>query len=202
MKIVVIDNYDSFVYNICDYVGRLNSADIVVHRNDALSVDEVLGYSPDGIIVSPGPGTPEEAGISIELIRKAGAYIPLLGVCLGHQAIAAAYGGRVVRAERILHGKTSMINHNDKGLFAGLKNPFEATRYHSLIVEQASLPESLNITATTDADEIMGIEHKQHPVYGVQFHPESILTDEGMKLIGNYIDIVRKNGILRRDQRT
>lgn len=189
MKIIVIDNYDSFVYNICDYVGRVSSAEIEVYRNDALSVDEVIGKSPDGIIISPGPGNPDEAGISVELIKNNPPDIPLFGVCLGHQCLVSAFGGSIERAQRIFHGKTSQIHHNGQGIFKGIKNPFEANRYHSLIVRKDDLPDILKITATTDADEIMGIEHNEFPFYGVQFHPESILTEEGLKLIKNFIDI-------------
>ncbi len=190
MKIIVIDNYDSFVYNICDYIGRLRLAEIEVYRNDVLSVDEILNKSPDGIVISPGPGEPENAGISVELIKKVKSDIPLLGVCLGHQSIAVAFGGKVTRARRILHGKTSHINHSGTGIFKDIKNPFLATRYHSLIVQDDDFPGVLRVTARTSDDEIMAMEHKEFPIWGVQFHPESILTEFGLKLIENFIDIV------------
>lgn len=190
MKIIVIDNYDSFVYNICDYIGRLHLAEIEVYRNDVLSVDEILNKSPDGIVISPGPGEPENAGISVELIKKVKSDIPLLGVCLGHQSIAVAFGGKVTRARRILHGKTSHINHSGTGIFKDIKNPFLATRYHSLIVQDDDFPGVLQVTARTSDDEIMAMEHKEFPIWGVQFHPESILTEFGLKLIENFIDIV------------
>lgn len=190
MKVIIIDNYDSFVYNICDYIGRLDRARIEVYRNDAVSVDEIVSMEPDGIIISPGPGNPDEAGISVDLIKKTAGSIPLLGVCLGHQCLGAAFGGRIIRAQRILHGKTSMIYHEDSRLFKNIKSPFSATRYHSLIIDKSAIPDILKITAHTDKDEVMGIEHRQLPLYGVQFHPESILTDEGLKLIENFIDIV------------
>ncbi len=193
MKIIVIDNYDSFVYNICDYIGRLRLAEIEVYRNDVLSVDEILNKSPDGIVISPGPGEPENAGISVELIKKVKSDIPLLGVCLGHQSIAVAFGGKVTRARRILHGKTSHINHSGTGIFKDIKNPFLATRYHSLIVQDDDFPRVLRVTARTSDDEIMAMEHKEFPIWGVQFHPESILTEFGLKLIENFIDMVRND---------
>jgi anthranilate synthase component 2 len=189
--IIVIDNYDSFVYNLCDYIGRVSDKELEVCRNDAESADEILKKKPDAVIVSPGPGTPEEAGISIDLIKKLPPGTPLLGVCLGHQALAAAFGGKVVRAKRIIHGKVSLINHKSKDIFEGLKNPFEATRYHSLIVDRDSLPRDLEITAETGEHEIMGLRHKTLPLFGVQFHPESILTEEGLNLIENFIKIIK-----------
>ncbi|MFC2061817.1 anthranilate synthase component II, partial [Elusimicrobiota bacterium] len=161
MKAIVIDNYDSFVYNLCDYIGRLGVTDIEVYRNDAISVDDVLKRTPDAIVISPGPGKPQEAGISIELIKVAAPDIPLLGVCLGHQSIAAAFGGNIIRAEKIFHGKTSLINHSEKEIFQGIGNPFEATRYHSLIVDEKGFPRDLEVTAKTDENEIMGIKHKE-----------------------------------------
>lgn len=190
MKIIVIDNYDSFVYNLCDYLGRFKNTHIEVYRNDALSAEDILNKSPDAIIISPGPGNPREAGISVELIKLASSRICILGVCLGHQCMAVAFGGKVGRAERILHGKTSLIYHNRKKIFENIKNPFVATRYHSLIVKEKGLPENLKVIATTDKNEIMGIKHKKYPFYGVQFHPESILTKEGIKIIKNFILIV------------
>ncbi|MEA3507111.1 MAG: aminodeoxychorismate/anthranilate synthase component II [Elusimicrobiota bacterium] len=192
MKITVIDNYDSFVYNLCDYIDREKSVELKVYRNDKVSVEEVLTGRPDGIVISPGPGRPEEAGISVELIKKIPASIVFFGVCLGHQAMAVAYGGKVVKAKRILHGKTSRVTYTKSRLFKGIENPFEATRYHSLIVEGSSLPSCLEVTATASRDEIMAMEHKSKPRYGVQFHPESILTGEGLKIVNNFLDITRK----------
>ncbi len=189
MKIIVIDNYDSFVYNICDYMGRLGYTDIEVFRNDVLSLEEVFKKAPDCIVISPGPGNPQDAGISVDLIKNIAKDIPLLGVCLGHQSIASAFGGKIIRAEKIFHGKTSLIHHDGTGVFKGIKNPFSATRYHSLIVDEKSLPEILRITARTEDNEIMGIVHKDFPIYGVQFHPESILTENGLDLIANFLDI-------------
>ncbi|HWP94669.1 MAG TPA: aminodeoxychorismate/anthranilate synthase component II [Gammaproteobacteria bacterium] len=190
--ILVIDNYDSFTYNLVQYLGELG-ADTRVIRNDAATVDEVRAWRPAGIVISPGPCTPNEAGISLDVVRRLGPEIPLLGVCLGHQSIGQAYGGRVVHARRVMHGKTSLIHHVGKGVFAGMPNPFEATRYHSLIVEAASLPECLEVTAWTvhedgTRDEIMGIRHRVHPVEGVQFHPESILTHNGHELLRNFLE--------------
>ena len=193
MNIIVIDNYDSFVYNICDYIGRIGNVTIEVYRNDELSVEEILKKTPDGIIISPGPGNPIQAGISIELIKKNSPDIPLLGVCLGHQALGEAFGGKIVRADRILHGKTSQIYHDGSGIFKGITDPFNATRYHSLIIDRESLPEVLRVTARTDKDEIMGVQHRILPFYGVQFHPESILTEQGLKLLNNFIDIIPWN---------
>ena len=186
--ILIIDNYDSFTYNLVQYVGTTRT-DFVVYRNDKITVEQIAELAPDRIIISPGPGTPLEAGISNEVILAFGAKIPLLGVCLGHQCIGYVYGGEVVRADRLMHGKTSMIYHRKDELFADVPNPFEATRYHSLIVKRDSLPDCLDITASTKEDEIMGLKHKQFPVYGVQFHPESILTREGIKIINNFLKI-------------
>jgi anthranilate synthase/aminodeoxychorismate synthase-like glutamine amidotransferase len=188
--ILVIDNYDSFTYNLVQYLGELG-ADLVVHRNDALTVDDVLTLSPHAIVVSPGPCTPADAGISVELIRRAGAHIPLLGVCLGHQAIGEAYGGRVIRASRVMHGKQSRILHPATGLFANVPSPFSVMRYHSLIVERESLPDVLEITAVADdnPDEIHALQHRTHPVWGVQFHPESILTEHGKTLLSNFLQM-------------
>ncbi|NCY20469.1 aminodeoxychorismate/anthranilate synthase component II [bacterium] len=176
--LLVIDNYDSFTYNLVQYFGELG-ADPVVKRNDAVTVEEVEKMGPERIVISPGPGSPKDAGISMELIRRMGPKVPLLGVCLGHQCIGEVYGGRVVRAGRLMHGKTSPIHHDAQGVFRGLPNPFEATRYHSLIVEKSSVPGCLEICANTAEEEIMGLRHREHPVHGVQFHPESILSKEG-----------------------
>jgi anthranilate synthase/aminodeoxychorismate synthase-like glutamine amidotransferase len=186
--LLVIDNYDSFTYNLVQYFGELG-AQIKVVRNDALSIAEVRALAPERICISPGPCTPNEAGISCAVIEQLGSRIPILGVCLGHQSIGQVYGGEVVRADRLMHGKTSPILHNGQSVFAGLPSPFTATRYHSLIVRRESLPECLEITAWTEEGEIMGLRHKQHPVHGVQFHPESILTQEGKKLLGNFLTI-------------
>jgi anthranilate synthase/aminodeoxychorismate synthase-like glutamine amidotransferase len=186
--LLVIDNYDSFTYNLVQYFGELG-ADPVVKRNDAVSVDEVEKMAPERIVISPGPGSPKDAGISMELIRRMGARVPLLGVCLGHQCIGEVYGGKVVRAGRLMHGKTSPIRHDAKGVFRGLPNPFEATRYHSLIVEKSSVPDGLEISADTAEGEIMGLRHREYPVHGVQFHPESILSKEGKDLLANFLKI-------------
>jgi len=187
MRLVVIDNYDSFTYNLVQFLGELG-AELEVHRNDAVSAAEVLESRPDGIVISPGPGDPDRAGISCELVRAASGTVPLLGVCLGHQCLGAVFGGRVVRAERIMHGKTSPILHDGRGLFTGLANPFPATRYHSLLVERATLPACLEIRARTAEDEIMGLKHREHETWGVQFHPESILTAGGKTLLQNFLD--------------
>ena len=184
--ILVIDNYDSFTYNIVQELGELG-AELTVYRNDKITVDEIRALKPDRIVISPGPGYPLDAGVSLELIRELGAEVPTLGVCLGHQAIGEAYGGVVVHAPELMHGKTSMIYHRGDTIFGDIPDPFEATRYHSLIVEEASLPDCLMITARTASGEIMGIRHKRHPVIGVQFHPESILTTYGMKMLGNFM---------------
>ena len=184
--ILVIDNYDSFTYNLVQYLGELG-AEVQVFRNDAITLDEIAARRPERIVISPGPCTPREAGISCDVIRRFGPTVPLLGVCLGHQCLGEVYGGRVVRAARLMHGKTSLIRHNGQGVFQDLPNPFEATRYHSLLVERHSLPAELEITADTAEQEIMGLRHRQHPVYGVQFHPESILTPEGRRLLQNFL---------------
>ncbi len=186
--LLVLDNYDSFTYNLVQYLGELGEAP-VVHRNDDLSVEEVRAMVPRAIVVSPGPCTPGEAGISVPLIRALGASTPILGVCLGHQAIGEAYGGRVVRADRVMHGKTSRITHEGEGLFAGLPSPLEVMRYHSLVVERATLPGALRVVAEAEdrADEVHALQHRTHPVWGVQFHPESILTQGGMQLLRNFL---------------
>lgn len=186
--ILVIDNYDSFTYNLVQYLGELG-AELIVFRNDKIDLEGIRKLKPEKIIISPGPGYPSESGISEPLIRTFAARVPILGVCLGHQAIAEVFGGSIIRAGRLMHGKTSMIHHNEKEIFNGIKNPFEATRYHSLIVERKSLPDCLEITAETDDKEIMGLKHKGEKVYGVQFHPESILTGEGKKILGNFLAI-------------
>ena len=186
--ILVIDNYDSFTYNLVQYLGELG-AEIVVRRNDAVSVEEVGKMAPSGIVLSPGPCAPAQAGVTVDVVRAWGATIPTLGVCLGHQAIGEAYGGRVVRATRAVHGKASRITHDGTGLFAGLPSPLEVGRYHSLVVERASLPSSLEVvaTATDDASEIHALRHATHPVWGVQFHPESVLTPNGKQLLRNFL---------------
>lgn len=186
--ILVIDNYDSFTYNLVQYFGELG-AEPLVRRNDEISVDEIERMAPERICISPGPCTPKEAGISNEVIRRLAGRFPILGVCLGHQCMGHVYGGEVVRAARLMHGKTSPILHNDKDLFLGLPNPFEATRYHSLIVRRESLPDCLEITAETAEGEIMGLRHRELPLWGVQFHPESILTTHGKELIGNFLKL-------------
>jgi len=188
MKLLVIDNYDSFTYNLVQLFGEMN-VDLVVKRNDEISIDEIKELKPDRICISPGPGRPENAGISSELIRELGAEVPILGVCLGHQCMAQAFGGEVVRAEKLMHGKTSQIHHQSRGVFKDLAEPLEATRYHSLIVRRESLPDSLEITAATGDGEIMGLQHRQFPIHGVQFHPESILTIEGRKLLANFLRV-------------
>jgi len=184
--LVVIDNYDSFTYNLVQYFGELK-ADPKVYRNDAITLDELKALNPTHICISPGPGTPDDAGISCEVIRQFGPKIPVFGVCLGHQSLAQVYGGKVIRAPRLMHGKTSLMIHEGSSVFKGLDNPLEATRYHSLIVEKETLPECLKITSWTDQDEIMGLQHKEHPVHGVQFHPESILTKQGKELVNNFL---------------
>lgn len=186
--ILVIDNYDSFTYNLVHYLNELG-AETLVYRNDALSVEEALGLKPQGILLSPGPCTPNEAGICLELLAAAPDDLPILGVCLGHQAIGQAYGGDVVRAKAIMHGKTSAIHHDGKGIFAGLPEPVTATRYHSLSVEKSTLPEVLEITAWTEDGEIMGFQHKSRPVHGVQFHPESIATEGGHAMLANFLKL-------------
>jgi anthranilate synthase component 2 len=186
--ILVIDNYDSFTYNLVHYLNELG-AETVVHRNDALSVQEALGLRPEAVLLSPGPCAPDQAGICLPLLRGAPEDLAILGVCLGHQAIGQAYGGDVVRAKSIMHGKTSQIHHADKGLFKGLPNPFTATRYHSLAVDRATLPDDLEVTAWTEDGEIMGFQHRTRPVFGVQFHPESIATEGGHQLLDNFLDL-------------
>jgi anthranilate synthase component 2 len=190
--LLMIDNYDSFTYNLVQYFGELG-ADVCVYRNDQITLDEVVKLNPERIVISPGPCTPNEAGISLEVIKHFAGKVPLLGVCLGHQSIGQAFGGKIVHAKEIMHGKTSMIHHNTVGVFAGLENPFEATRYHSLVIEKDSLPDCLEITAWTEnekgeLDEIMGVRHKTLDVEGVQFHPESILTQHGHDMLKNFLN--------------
>ncbi len=191
IHVVMIDNYDSFTYNLVQYLGELG-AQVTVVRNDEVNIDDIDRLQPDKIVISPGPCTPNEAGISVEAIHKFAGVYPILGVCLGHQSIGHAFGGNIIHAKRIMHGKTSMVHHNNQGVFKELTNPYEATRYHSLVIEQASLPECLTITAWTEdeqgqLDEIMGIQHKTLAIKGVQFHPESILTEHGHDLLRNFL---------------
>jgi len=187
--ILVIDNYDSFTYNLVQYLGELG-ARVVVRRNNEVTVDEIDTLGPSRIVISPGPGRPEQAGITVEAIRRFGARIPILGVCLGHQAIGLAFGGKVVRAAVPMHGKASTITHDARGVFAGVANPFQAARYHSLIVDRASMPSELEISAQTQDDGIvMGVRHREYPVHGVQFHPESVMTRQGMHMLENFLAI-------------
>jgi anthranilate synthase/aminodeoxychorismate synthase-like glutamine amidotransferase len=188
MRVVVIDNYDSFVYNLVQYLGELG-ADPVVHRHDALTLDQLRTLEPDAVLVSPGPGRPEDAGVSNDAIRAFGEHgVPVLGVCLGHQCIGQVYGGRVDRAPRVMHGKTSEITHDGRGVFAGIASPFTATRYHSLVVERDSVPDELEVTAESEDGLVMGLRHREHPIEGVQFHPESILTESGHDLLRNFLE--------------
>jgi anthranilate synthase/aminodeoxychorismate synthase-like glutamine amidotransferase len=186
--VFVLDNYDSFTFNLVQYMGELG-AKMDVRRNDELTVDEVEALGPERILLSPGPCTPQEAGISIELIRRMAGKVPILGVCLGHQAIGAAFGGNVVRAPKLMHGKTSLVEHDGKTIFAGLASPMTCTRYHSLIVEEKGLPKDLEISARTADGTIMGLRHRKYPVEGVQFHPESVLTEDGKRLIQNFLEL-------------
>jgi len=186
--ILVVDNYDSFTYNLVHYLNELG-AETVVHRNDAISVDEALGLRPEAVLLSPGPCTPNEAGICLDLVSQAPESLPILGVCLGHQTIGQVFGGQVVRARTLMHGKTSLIHHDNRGVFAGLKNPFQATRYHSLTVETDDVPQALEVTARTEDGVIMGIQHRTRPIHGVQFHPESIATECGHDLLANFLDL-------------
>lgn len=184
--IIVIDNYDSFTYNLVQYLGELGQ-EICVFRNDQVTVEEVRAMQPDHIVISPGPGDPHDGGISLKLLRELGPTTPILGVCLGHQCIGEAFGGQVVRAPRLMHGKVSPVYHNSEGLFNGIPSPFQATRYHSLIVQEP-LPDCLEVTAFTSQGEVMGVRHKEYPVVGVQFHPESILTEHGRRILQNFLD--------------
>ncbi|HOM71583.1 MAG TPA: aminodeoxychorismate/anthranilate synthase component II [Armatimonadota bacterium] len=190
--ILMIDNYDSFTYNLVQYLGEMGQ-ELKVFRNDKITIEDIEMMAPDSIIISPGPCTPKEAGVSVDVIKHFAGRIPILGVCLGHQSIGYAFGGEVVRADRLMHGKTSMIHHDNKGVFAGLPNPFQATRYHSLVVRRKTMPECLEITAETDIGEVMGIRHKELPVEGVQFHPESILTSHGKELLSNFVRASSRN---------
>ncbi len=188
--IVMIDNYDSFTYNLVQEMGKIG-ASMEVYRNDTITVDELAELPMNALIISPGPCTPKEAGISVEAVQRFSGKLPLFGVCLGHQSIVHAFGGDVIHAKRIMHGKTSPVSHNSDGVFKDLPNPFEAGRYHSLVGKHESLPDCLEIVATTDDDgEIMGIRHKEHPTYGVQFHPESVLTPDGIKVMKNFLDMI------------
>jgi len=189
--LLMIDNYDSFTYNLVQYLGELGE-EIRVFRNDAITIQGIRELGPERIVISPGPCTPNEAGISVEVIRQFAGKIPLLGVCLGHQSIGAAFGGEIIRAPRLMHGKTSTIHHDGRTIFEGLSNPFEATRYHSLLIRKETLPQCLEITAWTDRNEIMGVRHREFIVEGVQFHPESILTTEGKALLGNFLKLGKK----------
>lgn len=186
--LLMIDNYDSFTYNIVQYFGELGE-DVRVYRNDMISLDEIERLAPQRLVISPGPCSPEEAGISVAAIKHFAGKVPMLGVCLGHQSIGAAFGGTIVRSSTLMHGKTSLIHHDGKELFNGLPNPFNATRYHSLVVEKSSFPECLEITAWVEEGEIMGLRHRDLPIWGVQFHPESILTEGGIKILKNFLDI-------------
>jgi anthranilate synthase/aminodeoxychorismate synthase-like glutamine amidotransferase len=190
--ILVIDKYDSFTYNLVQYLGELG-ADVVVKRNDEITVDQVGELDPDGLVLSPGPCAPAQAGITVAVIQRYGEHIPTLGVCLGHQAIGEAYGGEVVRAGKVMHGKTSRIEHDGTGVFAGLPSPMEVMRYHSLVVEPSSLPDCLEVVAvaSNNREEIHGVRHRKHPVYGVQFHPESVMTPNGKQLLRNFLELTR-----------
>ena len=185
--ILLVDNYDSFTYNLYQYLGELGAETRVI-RNDELSADDAMATHPERIVISPGPGTPDQSGITLELIRRAAGHVPLLGVCLGHQALGQAFGGRVVRAPRLMHGKTSEVRHDGRTVFAGLPDPFTATRYHSLIVAKESVPDCLEVSAWTEDGVVMGLRHRSHPLEGVQFHPESILTSAGKNLLRNFLD--------------
>jgi len=193
LKLLLVDNYDSFTYNLAQIFGELG-ADVLVKRNDALDPADIRQFVPERICISPGPGRPRNAGISCDVIREFGPHIPLLGVCLGHQCIGEVFGGEIVRAPKLMHGKTSAISHRGAGVFEGMSQPFEATRYHSLVVKRDSLPHSLAITAESDDGEIMGLQHHEFPIHGVQFHPESILTGEGKKLLANFLNLPLRAG--------
>ncbi len=191
MRLLVIDNFDSFTYNLVQFLGELG-AELQVFRNNAVTLPEIADLKPDGIVISPGPGTPDNAGISMPLIKEFSGVFPILGVCLGHQSIGQAFGGKIISAPSLMHGKTSQIRHQNENVFAGLPTPFRAMRYHSLAVERESLPKCLKITAETDEGVIMGLAHEKHPVFGVQFHPESFMTDDGKTLLGNFLKLIRK----------
>jgi anthranilate synthase/aminodeoxychorismate synthase-like glutamine amidotransferase len=185
-RVLVIDNYDSFVYNLVQYLGELGASPLV-HRHDEVTIEQIVDARPDAILISPGPGRPEDAGVSNDVIEQLAGRVPILGVCLGHQCIGQVYGGEVVRAAQVMHGKTSLVHHNGTGVLAGLPDPFEATRYHSLVVDAASVPDVLEVTATTDDGTVMALRHRTLPVEGVQFHPESILTASGHQLMANFL---------------
>jgi anthranilate synthase component 2 len=186
--LLMVDNYDSFTYNLVQYLGELG-AEVNVYRNDAITLEQIAAWRPEKIVISPGPCTPNEAGISVPLIRRFAGEIPILGVCLGHQAIGQAFGGRIVRAGRVMHGKVSTIRHRGDGIFQGLKNPLSATRYHSLVIDRTSLPACLEVTAESEDSEIMGVRHREHSVEGVQFHPEAILTEQGHEMLSNFLGV-------------
>ena len=189
MRILMIDNYDSFTYNLVQYLSVLG-AEVLVFRNDQITLEEIEALAPDGIVISPGPCTPREAGVSVDLIRKFAGRTPLLGVCLGHQSIGTAFGGRIVRAKRLMHGKLSEIHHTGRGIFSGIPSPFRAVRYHSLVIEEESLPPVLEVTARSEDGEIMAVQHREHPLYGIQFHPESVLSEYGMEILRNFLKVV------------
>ena len=191
--LMLIDNYDSFTYNLMHFLGELG-AEVEVKRNDAITVDQVLAAAPEAVVMSPGPCDPDRAGICLEMVERGAGKLPLLGVCLGHQAVGQAFGGRIAHAPTLMHGKMSDIRHNGEGVFAGLPNPFEATRYHSLVVERESLPDCLEVTAETDDGVVMGIAHRELPIHGVQFHPESIASEHGHALLRNFLDIAKAEG--------
>lgn len=188
MRLLMIDNYDSFTYNLVQYFGELG-ADLKVYRNDALTVDDIRRMGPEKIVISPGPSNPDHAGISLDVIQHFKGQVPIFGVCLGHQCLGQAFGGKIVRAGKLMHGKTSQIRHNGKDVFKDVANPFEATRYHSLVIERKSIPACFEITAESEDNEIMGVSHRELPLWGVQFHPESILTTEGKKLLDNFLNL-------------
>ncbi len=193
LKLLMIDNYDSFTYNLVQYFYILG-ADVIVKRNDEIAVQDIKGMDIDAIVISPGPCSPKEAGVSVDVIRTYYKDIPILGVCLGHQSIGFAFGANIVRAKNLMHGKTSLIHHTGEGIFQGIKNPFSAVRYHSLVIDRNSLPEVLKVTAESDDGEIMGIQHIEYPVFGVQFHPESVLSDSGMDILKNFLGIAQGIG--------
>ncbi|RUM30899.1 MAG: anthranilate/aminodeoxychorismate synthase component II [Aquifex sp.] len=197
MKVLMIDNYDSFTYNLVQYLGSLG-AEVIVRRNDQIKLGEVKEINPDAIVISPGPCTPKEAGISVPLIKTYYKEYPILGVCLGHQSIGYAFGAKIVRAKRLMHGKTSKIFHRGEGVFKNLPSPFTAVRYHSLVIDKNTLPEELKITAWSDDEEIMGVEHKEFPVYGVQFHPESVLSEHGMEILKNFLEIAEEKKLAKK----
>jgi len=191
MRILMIDNYDSFTYNLVQYLGSLG-AQVLVKRNDQTTIEEIESLGPEGIVISPGPCTPAEAGISVDVIRRFHREMPILGVCLGHQSIGVAFGGRIVRAKRLMHGKVSQIFHTGEGVFKGIPSPFTAVRYHSLVIERESLPDVLKITAWSEDEEIMGVQHREYPVFGVQFHPESVLSEYGLDILKNFLEVVEE----------